>query len=248
MIDETEVPAEEEIQETEETTTTEETTETEAVTEEETEVELTEEEKKVEATKKRQADKNQKRFNKVFRRAKEAETDNARLKEELAKYQTPVEPKPDDFEDQNDYINAKVAFEVNKTKPQEVTTQAFDINPVLQQGREKYSDFDTVVTNNASLPITEEMAQMISEAENGIDIFYHLGKNPIEMERISLLDPTGIARELGRLEARLSIPSPRTTQTPKPVKPLSDASSQPVDVDKMSMTQYVAYRNKQQYG
>lgn len=244
MNDETEIPADE-IQETETPTVETEVTETE--TEVEAEAEPTEEEIEVEAARKRKAEKTQKRINDLTRKRKEAEAEAARLREELAKHQKPVEPNPDDFEDQDAYIAARVAFEVNKTKPQEVTTQEVDITPTLESGRAKYQDFDAVALN-PNLPITKEMAELISEADNGDDIFYHLGKNPVELERISLLNPTEQARELGRLEASLSIPKPRITQTPKPVKPLDETGSQEPDYSNETMEQYAARRNKEQYG
>jgi hypothetical protein len=240
MNDETEIPAEEELQETE-------TAELETEEEVEAEAEQTPEEIEAEAAKRRKSEKTQKRINDLTRKRREAETEAARLREELARYKKPVEPDPDNFESQDEYIAAKVAFEVNKNKPQEATTQNIDITPTLNSGREKYQDFDAVALN-PNLPITKEMAELIAEAENGDDIFYHLGKNPVELERISLLDSRDMARELGRLETRLSIPKPRTTKAPKPVTPLDESGKQEPDYSNETMAQYAARMNKKQYG
>ena len=199
-----------------------------------------------ELAKRRKSEKTQKRINKLTREKKEAQAETLKLKEQLAGYTKTVEPKTEDFEDYNDFINAKVEYEVKqRTQSSEVKTSqpSVDFGVIVTQGKEKYSDFEQVALNNA-LPLTQEMAEVIGESDVAADMFYHLGKNPVELERISLLDPIHMAREIGRLEVSLNKPKPRTTQAPPPIKPLDDASSQPVDVSKMSMDEYAQYRNK----
>ena len=239
----TAIPAEDIRPEETEGTETEVQTEVVADTQDEPVVEPTEEE----LAKRRKHEKTQRRINKLTREKKEAQAEAHKLKEQLAGYTKTVEPKTDDFEDYNDYINAKVDYEVKqRTQSSEAVTSqpSSDITHMLQSGAEKYSDFDAVVRNPELTMLSLEVIDDITIAENSDDILYHLAKNPVELERIALLDSRERAHEIGRLEVSLNKPKPRTTQTPPPIKPLDDASSQPVDVSKMSMDEYAQYRNK----
>jgi hypothetical protein len=88
------------------------------------------------------------------------------------------------------------------------------------------------------------MAEAIIESEKGAEVLYHLGSHPDEAKRIAMLSPLAAARELGRIEARLSMPAPRTTtKAPPPVKPVgaSDAGVRK-DPATMSQAEYEAWR------
>ena len=65
---------------------------------------------------------------------------------------------------------------------------------------------------------------------------------------VARLSNVGMAREFALIESKLNMPKPRTTTAPKPVKPIETASSTAKDPDDMSMAEYAAYKNKQQYG
>lgn len=116
-------------------------------------------------------------------------------------------------------------------------------------------DFEDLVLSNRSLPITEGMAAVIQDSEDGPAVAYHLGKHPEEASRIARLDPVSAARELGKIEARLAFereqvrkpaPKPPVSQAPPP-PPKLDAVEPAVDPDpdKMSWSQWVKWREKQ---
>jgi hypothetical protein len=51
------------------------------------------------------------------------------------------------------------------------------------------------------------------------------------------------ARELGRIEARLSLPKPRTqTDAPEPITPVRGKASASLVADNLSMERYIAER------
>jgi hypothetical protein len=54
------------------------------------------------------------------------------------------------------------------------------------------------------------------------------------------------AKELGKLEMRLSLPQPKSVSSaPKPISPLSGGgSTRAVDPDQMSDAEWVAWRNQ----
>jgi hypothetical protein len=88
-------------------------------------------------------------------------------------------------------------------------------------------DYREKVTENESLPITPEMAQVIRESEMGPELAYYLAENEDKAAAISQLSPFLQARELGRIEALLEsqkaapaaapAEKPKVTAAPPPV-------------------------------
>ena len=95
-----------------------------------------------------------------------------------------------------------------------------------EEARTKYDDFEQVAYN-PKLPITNEMAQTIQASEVGPDMAYYLGSNPKEAERISRLSPLLQAKELGKIEAKLSDNPPvkKTSSAPAPIAPVTARST-----------------------
>ena len=91
---------------------------------------------------------------------------------------------------------------------------------------EKYDDFEQVVYNRA-LPITSVMAETIQASDIGPDVAYYLGSNPKEAERISRLSPYLQAKEIGKIEVKLTDNPPvkRTTNAPPPIRPVTAKST-----------------------
>ena len=109
--------------------------------------------------------------------------------------------------------------------------------------RQRWTDYDTV-TRNPSLRITPEMADLIMDSEQGPDLAYHFGRNPAEAANLSHLSGVQLAREIGRLEAKLSSPRPLPKQPPAPVKPVTGmAAGGSKDPGAMSMAEYAAWRS-----
>lgn len=91
-----------------------------------------------------------------------------------------------------------------------------------EQARDKYEDFEQVAYN-PNLRITEVMAQTIQASDIGPDVAYFLGANPKEADRISRLSPYLQAKEIGKIEAKLSDnpPAKKTTSAPAPIAPVT---------------------------
>lgn len=110
----------------------------------------------------------------------------------------------------------------------------------VSDAKTRYADFEQVAY---TAPISDQVSQMIAGMDAGADVAYQLGLNPAEARRISSLSPMEAAMELGRMEARLSAPQPRTaTQAPDPVKPVRPKASTQKDPSKMSIGEYRAWR------
>ena len=101
-----------------------------------------------------------------------------------------------------------------------------------QEARERIPDFDQVVTD--ATPIHQRAAPFIVESEKGAEIAYYLGKNPKAANDLFEKFNTAPAQaliELGRIEARLTAPAPKTLSTaPKPA-PTRGGGANPLQFD-----------------
>lgn len=97
-----------------------------------------------------------------------------------------------------------------------------------EEARNKYDDFEQVAYN-PKLRITDVMAETIRASDVGPDLAYYLGQNPKEADRISGLSPFLQAKEIGRIEAKLSAepPSKKTSSAPAPIKPITARNANP---------------------
>jgi len=89
-----------------------------------------------------------------------------------------------------------------------------------EEARAKYDDFEQVAYN-PNLPITNVMAETIQASDIGPDLAYYLGANPKEADRISRLSPYLQAKEIGRLEVKLTTEpmTKKVSNAPEPISP-----------------------------
>lgn len=116
----------------------------------------------------------------------------------------------------------------------------------IAEAKTRYEDFDQVALS-ASNPIDSNMANMIVTSDHAADIAYHLGKNPETGQRLAQISASGdmitLARELGRIEATVTAPQPKTVSTaPEPITPVQASAAPVADVEKMTPDEYRAYR------
>lgn len=179
-------------------------------------------------------------------------------------------PKEDDFEEYDEFIRAQAKFEQAQESTQsmerslqqrkeqvdkEVTEakaeqtaggkEAF-VDALKADGGSKYEDFETVAFNK-EIPVTETMASSLQAMESPEDILYALGKNPEEAARIAQIEnPIAQAVAMGRLTAPEKKPKQRTN-APAPIKPIKTGQAMiGKDPEKMSMTEYIAWRESQE--
>ena len=100
------------------------------------------------------------------------------------------------------------------------------------------------------------MAETIQASDIGPDVAYFLGANPKEADRISRLSPFLQAKEIGKIEAKLSDnpPAKKTTSAPAPIAPVTARSTggtaydttDPRSIKTMSASEWIeAERNRQ---
>lgn len=156
----------------------------------------------------------------------------ARIAEQAVKL--PDNLNPEQFETAEQYAEAlaqKKAIElVEQREQQRRQAQIADAyHDKEEEARNKYDDFEQVAYS-PSLAVTDVMAHTIQASDMGPDIAYYLGSNPKEASRIANLAPFLQAKEIGRIEAKLSAEPPKPTKTssaPAPISPVTPIATVP---------------------
>ncbi len=167
-------------------------------------------------------------------------------------------PTADQFEDHGDYVEALTDWKVEqKLGERDASQKAATVATTWQQRAEAAKadlpDFDTVLAASEA-PMSRAMAAAIQESDLGPQVAYHLAQNPALAEKLAGMSELGAAREIGKLEAILSAPKKPETADPAPKK-VTTAPTPPTvigagrsttgDPSKMSMNDYIAWRNAQ---
>ena len=124
-----------------------------------------------------------------------------------------------------------------------------------EEARNKYEDFEQVAYN-PRLPITQMMAQTIQASDIGPEMAYYLGTNPKEADRISKLPPFLQAKEIGKIEAKLSDNPPvkKSTSAPPPIAPIAPRggtartldTTDPRSIKEMSTSEWIEAERQRQ--
>jgi hypothetical protein len=165
-------------------------------------------------------------------------------------------PPIDQFETVDAYAEARALQLIEQREQQKEQDQILESYGEREEvAREKYDDFEQVAYN-PNLKITQVMAQTIQTSDVGPEVAYYLGTNPKEAERISKLAPILQAKEIGKLEAKLSDAPPvkRTSSAPAPISPVKAPSSggtvydttDPRSLKTMSTSEWIAAERQRQ--
>jgi len=200
----------------------------------------------------------QRRIERLAREKRELE---ARIRELTAKKDEPKEepekageePNIDDYETFEEYEKALAEIEKKKnteepteTEPNPDTMTTItkeDVQDILRDGSEKYDDFKEKVMHK-DVPITEEILELAIDSEIGDEILYYLANNIEEAKEIAALDTKHLAKEIGKIEAKLeekksTAPKPKLkTEAPEPITPVEGAAAKARDPEEMSVEEY----------
>jgi len=116
--------------------------------------------------------------------------------------------------------------------------------------RERIPDFDKVLST-ANVNIKQELGDEIISSEKSALLQYHLAKNPDKVRELNQLSGRELAREIGRLEAKVHLPTAKkATDAQAPPSEVKGSASPPVDhqTGPDDMNAYVAWRKKQAKG
>jgi hypothetical protein len=209
----------------------------------------------------------------------EGQQSAARTVETPAPVVAPKAPEPpdiDDFETVEAFNAATTKYikEVTKLETKEELRQEFQqeaaaekqqktAQAVAQTHQARMAKFaETVpdiytIAQDPTLKINTPMVEVIFNSDAGPALIKHLAENRAEMERIFQLSPTLAAREMGKIEAKLTTPAATSTQTTEtrnvslatePITTVGTQGSAETDPDNEPIAQYIARMNRAQYG
>jgi len=214
-----------------------------------------------------------KRIDELTRNWREAERREQALLSLLQQSKQP-EPKPEvtlpgktlaDFEyseeKYNSYVRDQFKQEALNAAREEVRAERerSEQSRLLAEFRTKESKFSALTPDYAEVahfaPISESVAGLIMEMDEGPMLAYHLGKHPELAQKFNNLPERRVAMELGRLEAKLGAERAKPvklTGAPPPVPKIEaneavlSASPDSPDSDQMSDAEWVRARNRQE--
>lgn len=143
-------------------------------------------------------------------------------------------PQEKDFSDYLAYERAMTAYTVKqaiaedriRSRVEQFTTReqnrVRELVENYEEGQDKarkvISDYDAVIASAKDAKVLPHVEGLLLESDKSALLAYHLAKNPDKLARLNAMPPVQAAREIGRLEARLSLPSAnKVTKAPPPV-------------------------------
>jgi hypothetical protein len=121
------------------------------------------------------------------------------------------------------------------------------------EARERIPDYDNVL-RASRVELSEPVTDLLIRSDKSALLAYHLAKNESTLRELNQMSPIEAARQIGRLEARLSLPqAKKTTQAPPPLRPPSGGgASPPTDIRKLAdsedITAYAKARDAKKGG
>lgn len=219
----------------------------------------------------------QKRIDRITRQKGRLERENAALAERLTRLEGRVEgtgePKPqasdkprlDQFPDYESFQESLTEWTVKQTlrktgeerqqserQRSQRELQAERTERFLESSeaaREKYDDFDEIVLGPKN-KVTPVVAGLIADTDNPGEIAYYLATHPDESKRINSLPGTKAAIELGKLEVKISTPSPkRVSAAPAPARtPSGGNTAHQRPLESLSQEEFYTRRQAQLRG
>lgn len=182
--------------------------------------------------------------------------DISRQAEQLAREKADLEARiagngdPENPDQQKHLTPAELDRLIEHRAQERATVQSFNqaCDKTYETGKSEFSDFDTAIQNLRMMDaMRPEVIQTVLDA-TGADAhkaLYALGKNPEEAERVLSLSPIRMAVELAKIAAQEpERPKPPLSSAPDPIKPVSGSAKSEGDPDKMSMSEWMAWRDK----
>ena len=174
-------------------------------------------------------------------------------------------PVIEDFQNYDDYLVAKTSHALKQTQAQEqaqraqrtaqaAVTEVFQAR--IDEAAKENPEILDIMQDRTFLPgnnpMSHVIAAVIKESEMAPDLIMHLYDNEEELKKMYRMSPAAAAKEIGRLEYKLSIkPKPERkieSQAPPPVKPIEPKGDQALPLDKLPVEDFMKKRNQEQFG
>lgn len=220
--------------------------------------------------------------------SEQRQADDVKVKPWLADGAT--RPSIEDFESVDEWADARDEWKAAQdahaepaqpekadAQPSETEAQAKlarDAALMLEEGAERFPDFDTVVKQNKDAPFDPYMTSfLLAEADDAPAAFHYLGGHVDEARQVRALleqgDVRGAIRALAKAEARASLqpgaqagtahdsgvdteadtPRPvRASSAPAPIRPVNGTAPPRRDPDREPVGSYIERRRKEELG
>jgi hypothetical protein len=172
---------------------------------------------------------------------------------------TNEEPAIDDFDTEEEYLEAVSEFRADQKVAQrdadqeaaqaekiregqeaEASARQEVFRDKLQGGVEKYGDFEEVVSD---LNITGDMINILESFSNIPEVVYELGTKPELVKELIGMPFLDAAYKMKEISDNLV--KKKSTKAPDPIKPVSTTGGTIKNLEQMSQAEYNAYRDKQ---
>lgn len=220
-------------------------------------------EQKQSTWKEKRAERNRQRWQEFKRKNEEFPRQLESLRRDVERLKSGDPPDFSKFVDPNEELVERTAHRIRQDQAREAEARyqaeeqrvahehqralAAAWEETVEAAREAMPDFDQVF--NPDVPVHSRAVRHIAESDVGAEIAYLLGKEPLTAQRLYQLfdqNPGRALIEFGKLEARVSKPSPKKTSTaPAPAAVISGGQN-PVafDANKASVDDMEAYLRK----
>lgn len=112
-----------------------------------------------------------------------------------------------------------------------------------KEAESRYTDFRETISRPGLFPEGSAVAVLVAQSPVAADLAYALARDPATHDALLNMRPLDVAREIGRLEASLSTPRPRTATTaPPPVSPVKGSAPAGKDPARMTGAEFIAWR------
>lgn len=158
-------------------------------------------------------------------------------------------PKESDFSDFLEFESARTAYNVEKrllerevrkdaAKSADVKREQF--RAIVEDHNDRLDDLEKAVPGSRAkiaaageAKVAPHVVPLLLDSEKSALLQLHLAEKPDVLAALNRMPPVQAAREIGRLEARLSLPKPRTeTKAPAPVRSVRGAASPGFDPER----------------
>ena len=112
----------------------------------------------------------------------------------------------------------------------------------VNAARAEIPNLDEGIRSFAQLPVTPEMAELIAESDKAAHIAHYMGRNPQMAETIAFMSPVHQGKAIAQIEAKVTLPSKKTSSAPAPVGTVAAQSSPGVkSPNEMTAAEYLAH-------
>jgi len=137
--------------------------------------------------------------------------------------------------------DVKRQLEAQKSRQTEARNEAFEDHlDRVAEAKRAIPDYEKVLKAAGQVETRQHVEELIIESDKSHLLLYHLAQNPGKVAQLNEMSPVAAARELGRIESRLSLPKPNNvTKAPAPARGISGAAAPSLSAD-AAIDAYVA--------